>query len=240
MAHSNSIPNDGHDGIHPFTGPIGEDAYELEYEIVDDPIEETRVGLSPEVEAEYADLHERTMNAPATAIPRLEELVAKYPSIPVLKNWLSVAYTATCRRADADAMEERLWRDHPDYPFARVARALYHLQRDELDEVPEVLGKLDLKLMYPHRNVFHISEVVALYNVLAEWCYRKGQPETAMIYLDQLEELAPDHPVTARLELLLMPQILAEAMKQLGSRRRRSVRRQRVTAKSKNKTKRGA
>ncbi len=229
------------EGIERVKAPDGRDVYLLEYEITEGPLEETRVGLTPEIEAQYEELHELTTTRPAEAVLRLEPLVDRYPQIPVLKNWLMVAYQQTGCEQESEAVGERLWREHPEYLFARINQAQVHLRRGELEKVPEVFGEeLDLKLMYPHRNVFHISEVVALYNVLAEWCYRKGQPETAMIYLDHLEEVAPDHPVTARLELLRMPQILAEAMKQLGSRRRRSVRRKRVTAKSKNKTKRGA
>ena len=221
------------EGIERVTGPDGNDVYLLEYEIVDGPIEETRDGLTLEVEEQYSELHELTMHEPEEALPRLEALVAKYPAIPVLKNWLSVAYTQIGRRADAEALEERLWREHPDYLFARVARAHYHLGRDELDEVPKVLGKLDLKLMYPHRNVFHVSEAVALWSVLADWCFRRGDDEPALRYLDEMMEVAPDHPLTRRTELLLMPLVLKEAMRRLGTRRRRAkpARRKKTTAK---------
>ncbi|HEV2292400.1 MAG TPA: hypothetical protein VGR35_01005 [Tepidisphaeraceae bacterium] len=226
------------DGIERVKGPDGRDLYLLEYEVTEDSLEETRIGLTPEVEAQYEELHELTMTRPAEAVPRLESLVEKYPQIPVLKNWLSVAYQQTGREAESDAMGERLWREHPDYLFARISQAQVHLRRGELEKVPTVFGdKLDLKLMYPHRNVFHISEVVAMYNVLAEWHCRKGEPDKAMIYLDQLEELAPEHPVTERLELMLMPEILTEAIKQLASRPRRVTRRKRGTATRKKKRK---
>lgn len=196
----------------------------MEYEITEEPLEETQVRLTPEVESQYAELHELTVTNPAEAVPRLEHLIEKYPQIPVLKNWLSVAYQQTGREAESDAMGERLWREHPDYLFARISRAQVHLRRGELEKVSEVFGgKFDLKLMYPHRNVFHISEVVALYNVLGEWWCRKGEPDKAMIYLDSLQELAPDHPVTERLELLLMPQILEQAIKQMAARQRRTT-----------------
>ena len=207
-------------GIEPIKGPDGQDLYLLEYEIVDGPLEETRVGLTPEVEAEYSDLQERVMTEPAKAVPRLEELVGKYPSIPVLKNWLMAAYQTAGRTADSEAMGERLWREHPDYLFARITRAQHHLSRDELDQVPEVLGKLDLKLMYPHRDVFHVSEVLALWSLLAEWCFRRGEDEQALFYLDQMVEIAPDHPVTGATELRLAPLVLAEAVKRLMSRPR--------------------
>ena len=207
-------------GIERIDGPDGRDVFLLEYEIVDGPLEETRVGLTPEVEEQYSELHELTMEDPARAIPRLEALVAKYPSIPVLKNWLSFAYTKTGRPADAEAVEERLWREHPDYLFARLARARHHLARGELDQVPEVLGKLDLKLMYPHRDVFHVSEAVGLWSLLAQWCFRRGDDRSALLYLDQLIETAPDHPLTKRTELLLMPVVMKEAMARIMSKPR--------------------
>ncbi len=226
------------DGIERLKGSDGRDLYLLEYEVTEGALEEMRVGLTPEVEAQYAELHELTMTRPAKAVPRLESLVDKYPQIPVLKNWLSAAYGLTDRDAESDAMGERLWREHPDYLFARIHKAQVHLRRGELNEVPKVFGdKLDLKMMYPHRNVFHISEVVALYNVLAEWCYRKGEGDKAMMYLDHLEELAPDHPVTERLELMLMPEILTQVIQHLASGPSRNARRKRGTKTRKQKRK---
>src|SRR3954469_14868299 len=150
------------EGIERVTGPDGEVLYLLEYEITEGALEETRVGLTPEVEAVYAELYELTLDKPADAVARLEPLVAKYPSIPVLKNWLMVAYSEVGREAESDAMGERLWQEPSDYLFARGHRAAQLLAAGEVEGVPEVFGgTLDLKMMYPHRNVFHVSEAMA-------------------------------------------------------------------------------
>lgn len=226
--------SDQPEGIQRMAGPEGKEVYLLEYEIVDGPLEETRVGLTPEVEEQYSELFDLTMDSPAAAVPRLEALIEKYPSVPVLKNWLMVAYQSTGRNAESAAVGERLWREHPDYLFARITRAQHHLSRGEFDKVPEVLGKLDLKLMYPHRSVFHVSEAAALWSLLAEWCFRRGDDDAALLYLDQMLEVAPDHPLTQRTETLLMPLVMQEAIKRLMSRQRpKSARRKKKPARAK-------
>lgn len=213
-------------GIERVTGPDGQEMLHLEYDIVDGPIEETSIGLTPEVEEQYDELFYLTMDQPAQAIPRLEALAGKYPTIPVLKNWLMVAYAKTGRDAESDEMGERLWRQHPDYLFARISRAQHHLARGELDRVPEVLGALDLKLMYPHRSVFHISEAVALWSLLAQWSFQRGDDDGASMYLGQMLDIAPDHPMTARTQLLLMPILLKTMTEKMFREPRSKSRRQ--------------
>ena len=49
----------------------------------------------------------------------------------------------------------------PDYLFGRLAYARDCLERGDLDKVSEIFeGKFDLKLLYPDRERFHVSEVL--------------------------------------------------------------------------------
>jgi tetratricopeptide (TPR) repeat protein len=217
------------EGIDRVIAPDGEELLLLNYEITSEPMNEPGVESPPELEAEKAELYEMMTAAPHEAIPRLERLIEQYPAIPSLKNWLMVAYQQAGRRADSDAMSERAWREHPDYLFGRIARAYDYLNRGELDKVPEVLGGLDLKLIYPHRNVFHVSEAISLWALLAHWCYRRGEDDEALDHLERMVDLDPEHALTERTELLLMPLVIKKVLSRMSEHRPRK----RVKAKAK-------
>jgi tetratricopeptide (TPR) repeat protein len=189
--------------------------------------------LPPEVQEQSRNLYELAMSHPHKGIARLETLVDQYPPVPALKNWLAVAYLQAGRQAEADAMEERIWREHPDYFFGRISRAYRCMNDGELDRVPEVLGGLDLKQMYPHRDVFHVSEALTLWALLADWYYQQGEDDEALDHLDWMLEVDPDHHLTARTEVVLAPLILRETMAAMFEERRP---RKQVKSKAKSKS----
>jgi len=233
------MPDNNPTGIRRFKGPDGRERCELEYEIIEGPLPDATPDLPLEVERQYDQLHDLTINEPTKAVPRLEPLVAKYPQLAVLMNWLACSYAATGRQAEADALNERLWREHPDYLFARIARADAHLSKGELDQVPVALGGFDLKLIYPHRNVFHISEAVALWSVICQWLFRRGEFDRAEFYLEQIANIAPDDPAVETLKDMMVPYVLEKAVKSLMERAQRPRRPRKKSATKKRKPRGG-
>lgn len=194
----------------------------VEYDIVDEPMEEAEGRIPEELGDEAAELHGKLFDDPASVVGRLEELVRRYPESAGLANWLTVAYQASRMSAKADALIEAEYCKRPAYLFARVNYARLLIRRNELDPVPGVFeGGFDLKLMYPERTRFHISELTALATVVGEYFCRKGEHEVALRYLGMLEEVAPDHPGTEHLELLLLPWMMAQASEAMRGRGRR-------------------
>lgn len=196
----------------------------LEYDIVDEPMEEAEGRIPDELGEEAAELHAALFDDPASVVGRLEELVRKYPDSAGLANWLTVAYQASRMTAKADALIEAEYRKRPTYLFARVNYARLLIRRNELGQVPDVFkGGFDLKLMYPDRTQFHVSELAALATVAGEYFCLKGEYEVALRYLGLLEEVVPDHPGTEHLELLLLPWMMAQASEAMRGRRRRKA-----------------
>ena len=198
--------NDGNNMFLHVLGPDGREQVVVAYEIVDGLLDEPHVPPVPaELQGEFERLHERVTTRPASAVGRLEELVGRYPQLPALANWLTVAYAAAGRQADADAVADRLVRDHPGYLFGRLALADRHLRAGALDRVLEPLGGVaDLKMIYPDRTRFHVSEAVGLWMLLGEWTLRKGDLAAAERYLRLMVDFAPDHPATTQLGLRLL------------------------------------
>jgi hypothetical protein len=86
------------------------------------------------------------------------------------------------------------------------------MEDGEFDRVPEVLGGLDLGDIYPQRRVFHFTEALNLWALLADWFYQRGEGEEALEMLDRMIELDPDHATTQYTELLLMPLIVRQTV----------------------------
>src|SRR5438128_10913640 len=62
-----------------------------EYEITDEPLENRHIKRLPsQVQARIDDLYELAQHDPTQIIPELEHLIATYPHVPTLFNYLSI------------------------------------------------------------------------------------------------------------------------------------------------------
>lgn len=189
----------------------------LSYEITSEPLEDKKI--PQEVKNRLEELYDLTNQKPMEAIPILSELKEKYPTVPVLYNYLSVAYSrcGDFQRLDEIALEN--YEKNPDYLFARLNYAQICMRKGELKKVPEILdNKFDLKLLYPHRTTFHVSEVVNFGGVVGLYFCAIGEPEKAKMYYKIIKELAPDHEITKNLGRSLSPSIVKQALDRLVKR----------------------
>ena len=91
----------------------------------------------------------------------LKPLIEQYPNAPQLYNYLHTAYQKLGDRSNAQRVLQETLERFPDYLFGRIAYATDCLQRGEAEKVPEIFeGKYELKLLYPGRERFHISEAL--------------------------------------------------------------------------------
>lgn len=180
-----------------------------EYEITYDNIHNSYLkGLPKKVQNEIKDLHNLSISEPEKAIPKLESLISKYPKVNFLYNFLSCAYNNTGDIENANRVLLDNYKRNPNYLFAKINYAQLCLENNELDKIPRIFNqKYDLKMLYPNRNKFHISEYVGFAGVLGEYFFRIGKKDTAKIYYNTLRKIAPRHPLTKRLKMLLKPSL---------------------------------
>jgi len=153
--------------------------------------------LPVEVKDYLTELHDVVLSNPQRAIEPLEQLKREYPDIPRIYNYLMIAYMKTGHTKKADAVIIENYQKHPDYLFARTNYAEYCLRHDNLDEIYKIFdSKFDLKLLYPHRNDFHISEVTGFYGIIGIFFLRIGERESAENLYKMLKRLDPDHSAT--------------------------------------------
>ncbi|MBF0349586.1 MAG: hypothetical protein HQM11_01055 [SAR324 cluster bacterium] len=181
------------------------------YSITYDALERTR--FPEEVEEQFKELHDLVYSDPLEAIPRLKALKAKYPEIRELYNWLFAALSKNEQLEEADAIVKENYQKHPDYLFAKLNYAEFCLRKGNFEEVPIILEqKFDLKMLYPDRDIFHITEVVGFFGVTGLYFLESGQIEAAKTCFNLLQDIAPDSSVTSKLMLKLAPFLFRELL----------------------------
>lgn len=190
----------------------------VEYEITTEPIHDRDYKRLPDpVKEAISRLHHETERHPLLAIPDLVEMIEKYPNVPMLYNFLSVAYSQTGQRAKAEEITLENYRRNPDYLFARINYAELCRMQGDYEQIAEIFEhKFDLKLLYPKRKRFHISEVANFMGLIGIYFFETGQREIAEKYYDILREIAPGYPMTKMLRRKLHPSFLGRMLKRMA------------------------
>jgi tetratricopeptide (TPR) repeat protein len=178
-----------------------------EYEITDEPLDSPYLKLLPaQVRETLEDLYDKAQRQPKAAIPDLERFVATYPQVPMFANYLSIAYLKVGEIEKAEACVLESYRRHPTYLFARVHYANVCFRKGEIAKIPDIFNhKLDLKLLYPRRKRFHVSEFTGFAGIMCRYYNAIGERDAAIIYYQILKQLAPRHPLTKHAKRLLYP-----------------------------------
>jgi tetratricopeptide (TPR) repeat protein len=193
--------------------------YLTEYTITSEPIEDTHYQRLPaHVKDAVERLHTLAQQRPHAAIPELLQWIEQYPTIPMLYNFLSVAYSHAGDREKSEQTAVANYQHNPDYLFARVNYAEICLARSDYAKVAEIFNHtFDLKLLYPKRSRFHISEFAGFMGVIGVYFLETGERDTAEKVYAVLRQAAPDHLFTQRLGRKLNPNLFQRLMKRIAS-----------------------
>lgn len=72
-----------------------------------------------------------------------------------------MAYSKTGELEEIDALIAENYKKYPDYIFAKLNYAELCLRKQRIAEIPVIFdNKFDLKLLYPKRKKFHITEII--------------------------------------------------------------------------------
>lgn len=171
----------------------GKELHVSSYEITYDPIINKKGKLPRHVQGEINDLFELIHDHPQQAIPRLLKLKAAYPKIPIIYNYLLAAYS---RLGDQKASRELAlenYRNNPEYLFAKINYAQFCLYDGDIEKIPDIFEqKYDLKMLYPKRTKFHVTEFAGFTGVICAYYSLIGHQETAKLLYNSLLDIAPD------------------------------------------------
>ena len=190
-----------------------------QYEVTSEPIIDGPFSRLPEhVRDSLERLYALAQRRPRQAIPELEKLLHMYPNVPTIYNYLSVAYSLAGEKEKAEHLVAENYRLHPGYLFARLNYAEICLYKNDYAAIPAIFEhKFDLKLLYPKRKRFHISELTGFMGVIGPYFYATGERALAENVYDLLRELAPKHVYTRRLKRLLYPNFFQRLLQRLKS-----------------------
>ncbi len=178
----------------------------LDYTITTDlEFQNKRFGISPELAEQLETLgYESQDKHNKKIIDKLTKLIDKHPTVPLLKNYLSVAYNLRGNHEKSIELNDRILAEHPDYLFGKLNKANEYIENSQFEEVHEILGEaLEIKQLYPDRDVFHLGEITNFYKVVIRYYAAIENLELAENRLKILKKIAPDHYDTEDAEAYL-------------------------------------
>jgi tetratricopeptide (TPR) repeat protein len=182
----------------------------LSYNITEEPVEDKYTKQIPKkIIDQLQNIQEKINLKPKDMIPQLMDYIKKYPNAPLFYNYLSAAYAQAgdIKKCESTILESI--KKHPNYLFAKLNYADICLRKGEPEKVPGILNhKLDLKLMYPKRSTFHISEFVGFTSVMCKYYNSVGERETAEILFENLKQIAPKNAATKQIKRVLYPSLI--------------------------------
>lgn len=153
--------------------------------------------LSPALKEKIGWYHQLALEGKRSSIQTFLSAIQKYPDNPQLKNYLSMLYSQIGDEKKAYETNHWILAEHPDYLFAKLNLANECFLKEEYHKMPEILGEaLELKALYPHRDTFHVLEVLAFFRCTVLYFTAIGNIDQAEIRYDIMNELDPDSPDT--------------------------------------------
>ncbi|MDY6800606.1 MAG: DUF1186 domain-containing protein [Bacteroidota bacterium] len=168
------------------------------YKLTDDPeLLNKESGITPELSGQMESLHNKALKGGKKNIDYLIHKIEQYPDVPQLKNFLSVAYMNSGKTEKSFEVNNWIIKEHPNYLFGLLNKAYEYYLNEQYEKIPELLGDLlEIKALYPERDIFHILEVVSFNKLAVLYFSAIGNLEAAESRFELLEELAPDHRET--------------------------------------------
>ncbi|MFA8300295.1 MAG: SEC-C metal-binding domain-containing protein [Hyphomicrobiales bacterium] len=147
-------------------------------EITDEPIkregQELPVFIENIVTEIYNEFHEETISSKLGK--KLSSLVHKYPEIPIFKNYLYNFYQIKNKKSKARELALKIYKEHPNYIFARINYATSCLEAGNTSKALEALGEeLELHALFPDYKVFHVTEVNSYYKSVISYLIAIGE-----------------------------------------------------------------
>jgi hypothetical protein len=175
--------------------------FEISYEGIEN---EWNKEISVKLEEELSKLYQEISKNPSVSIMKLEKLKFQHPHIPKIDNLLSIAYSMNGNEEKSELVIMESFEKFPNYLFSRINYAELCLKKGEFEKIPKILEhKFDLKLLYPKRNIFHVSEVNGFYGIVGKYSFYLGNEDTLKVCYDLLKKLNNNHQNTIILENFL-------------------------------------
>lgn len=151
--------------------------------------------VTPVIQEIIEEIHPDVEKGRKYMIQKLQKLIAKYPKVPIFKNFLTIVYRQRGEMEKAFKLNQSLQKEHPNYFFGKINLAAEYLISQEFHKIPEILGEeMELQDLYPDRDTFHIGEFISFYQISGLYYLYTDDLEQAEIRLEMLQEIDKDNP----------------------------------------------
>jgi hypothetical protein len=187
------------------------------FEITDSPIQDASIPKAFKQQTQA--ILDLIANDPKRAVEKLLVLKDQYPDVPKVYNYLAAAYSRAGNQKLARDITVENYKNNPGYLYAKINYAQICLNEGNFYKIPDIFeGKLDLKILYPDRNKFHISEFAGFTGVLCAYFSCIGNKQTAEFLYKSLTEIAPEEAIVPYTYRFLHPSLFRKLMNYLGRR----------------------
>lgn len=108
------------------------------------------------------------------------------------------------------------YQHNPDYLFAKINYAQLCIEKREFANIPLIFGnKFDLKLLYPRRNIFHVTEFAGFTAVMCAYYCGIGKRDTAQLLFDLLKEVAPESEMVGYAKSFISPSLFTRLLRRV-------------------------
>ncbi len=186
---------------------LGPDYEYIDIEITEDALPNNESDKLTTAERDELDgIYGKLTSGSHEVIRRLQELIQKYPDLPVLYNYLIVSYSYSNNTEKSIETLEKCIELFPDYLFSKIAHCHQKMDEGDMEIVPKIFhGKFDLSFHIKDRKTYHISEFTGFNALMVRYFKMIGKERIAKNFLELLERVAPDHPTTQSAKHFLNP-----------------------------------
>ncbi|MCB9425927.1 MAG: DUF1186 domain-containing protein [Flavobacteriales bacterium] len=153
--------------------------------------------ITPELSRKLKSFHKLAIAGKKSSLQKIKDAIELFPENPQLKNYLTIFYQQIGDTEKMYATNRWIVAEHPEYLFGKLNLANEYFQKQEFEKIPEVLGSsMELKLLYPDRDTFHLNEVTSFYKMAVLYFVAIDNIEQAEIRCDIMRQLAPEDDAT--------------------------------------------
>lgn len=160
-----------------------------------------KASFSEEEIRTFLSLYELASNNPRQAIKKVALFLEKHPHHPEVLNLFTYLHLSLRKIRKANRLIEENYEHNPEYLFAKINFADLCLRRKQPEKIPEVFNqKLNLRELYPHKKMFHVSEFRGFMTLMGLYHLSIGRRSAAEGYHYLAARIDPHHPNTRNLE----------------------------------------
>ena len=166
-------------------------SFTITYDKLPDPLFDA---LPESAKKRFLEIGNAIVEEDVSYIKKAEEFIAEYPHFPRTYSLLEGLYALDDQEEKMQQLAKSMYQKFPDYLFAKTTYASWCMTNGDIDAFERIFeGKHNLKLLYPHRDSFHVEEFLIFMDIVC----RHACHQANFDYVRQILKLLKKIPESA-------------------------------------------